>query len=1165
MSKAVLITGYYRSGTSALSGTLSLAGVDIANTNEQNEHNPRGYFENPVLAHIDLELFRRLDHDWHDIRLMPEGWWQRPDVGAHTQRVFAQLKLRHGSSPLWGVKHPHLCRLLPMYEEAARQLTLAAPQIIHIYRNPWEVSHSQLKKNGLSRTHSLLLWCSYVLDGERYARSLDRVIVDYELLLKEPREVLERIGATLGLDFPKRSWQDMANIKRFITPQLHRSNTKGRESTPRPVHELADEVFEAALAGAPAERFDALRDRFVEQCALLDELAASRLSVTAAMSNGARRQRIEDARKPADTGEEPAGSPLRPSERTDVAERERFSAELAALEHVPTVGIVVAVPKGRVEAAFETARSIESQWHAPAWVRFVSADADAPKREDWIHAGEAPGELTEVLAGQLSGAQTDYSAVIDAGDRIEPDACARLALFVANEGEPALCYTDEIVARSQNPWIRHKPAFDVERERCLHYLGAWMWYRTAWLRAGGGLNGELFGAEDLDLALRAHDASQRVAHLPEALYARAMDSYRDAVSAELVRENSKRAVAAHLARDGIDKTVQLHDGVINASFVTRCLMHADKAVSLVLLCDDDDGSHANLLASARLVGIMRSLNLDHIVCAATGNAHQDVLDALTQLKQNNLLPDRLHVVVAPNEARMLKLAAELVGNDAVFLLSINASASDPNWFTHLQGKLFSEDADIGMVGARADFVAEDSTRRLCGPLLLGGGDGVGVIGLRRDANDPGPGGWLLAAQSVDGVAPPCVAIRGELFKALSMDETLAGAQLWLDLSMQAGVRHGKRVVWDPLVHFSCPSMPRYARFSGGDIIAANRVLRERWACMSTHHHPMLALNGDALSPLASPGLCAPAPRTKPVALLSGDMKRAEYAIEWLRAARMKGEMTAGWAAEPIAVTEMRRLAPQAWLRVNPPSAIESPDAPTWYALFTYPPAPSAQLKRIGEQAARSFATSPMLAEALRKRSYNRLQPEVVVPKLPARLWRELSSTGSVGRHNLRVLWVDEGDPPDWMVQLLNEREVQWFVVHGDERHYDGPIATYKRPENEDEWSELMQRISPHVLIRPANEATWMDCQLLLRGAAVGAALYADPRLHVPGGLPVTAVKARLDDWQKAVRRMLASPEEMIEAGRQARAGLEALGWLEDEQLTESLLWAEPVAALGCAA
>jgi len=1150
MSKAILITSYYRSGTSALSGTLNLAGVDIASSDEQNEHNPRGYFENPVLARLDLDLFRRLGRNWHDIRLMPEQWPERPDVGADTQRIVTELRAKHGESALWAVKHPHLCRLLPMYEDAARRVSGTAPGVIHIYRDPWVVAHSQFKKNGLSRAHALLLWSSYVLDGERYARNLDRVVLDYELLVKDARQALQRVASELDIDFPRQSAQDWRNISTFLTPHLRRSRPQGRDSTPQAVRELVQDIWECALDDAEAARFDALRARFNDTCALLDELAASRLAVTAELNTGFIQQRTG----PEDTDRQGAeGSPLRPAERTDIAERQRLLEQIDQQPALPTVTVLVAVPAGRVEAAFGTARSIERQWLAPQAVHYLCADPDAPQRDDWRQVEPVPGALTRALAERASGVDTDYVAIIDAGDHIEPDACARLALFTQSTDRPALIYTDEIVANATDPWIRHKPDFDIERLRGLHYLGGWIWYGTDFLRETGSLDGQLPGAEDFDIALRAFDAGQVIRRLPEALYARAPDSRRDSVSGDDVRTNAKRALSSHLQRANADSHAEIHEGEFPGAFSLRYQPVQGKRISLVLLCNEAQGSHAPDLNPARLSQVAAALNIDHVVCAAFGNElDKAIADALALLAEHNPYGGHLHVVRAGREGEMLADIARHVGDAAVIFLSLEADASDAQWLGHLQGTLFGQDEPVGMVGVHAHYRGPDGNQRLIGPLLLGGGEGVSIVGLGRDANDPGPGGWLLGAQSVDGVAPPCLAMRGQVLKQLSIDAGLSGAALWLDVSLQVW-QQGYAVVWDPSVQVTLPRPPAYTRLIGDEAVAANRTVRRRWGCASPRHHPMLALQGDNLRPLGNDGLCAPAPRSQPYALLSGPVEGAEYAVEWLRVARMSGELTAGWSAEPIAITEMRRLAPDAWLRVNPDTAITAPDAPAWQALFTHPPAQTAPLRAIGEQVQRSFATSPTLVEALKKRSYNRLRPQFILPRLPARLWSEFSAAEAVGRHQIRVLWVDEGEPPDWMVELLNLRKVAWFVVQGGERRYDGPIATLERPTDENGWYELFRSVAPHALIRPARDATWMDCQLLLRGGAASAALFADSRLHWPESLPVAALPPRFDDWRRALEHAAGDAETLLESGRSARAAVEALGWLEDEALTDMLL------------
>lgn len=1150
MSKALLIASYYRSGTSALSGTLNLAGVDIVNSDEHNEHNPRGYFENPVLIKRDLEVLRRLGREWHDVRPMPDQWWQRPDVGADTQFLVGELKSHHADSVLWAVKHPHLCRLLPIYEDAARRVSGHAPGVVQIYRDPWVVAHSQFKKNGLSRAHALLLWLSHVLDAERYSRELDRVTLDYELLVKDSSQALRRISTRLDIEFPNRSAQDLRNISQFLTPSLRRSTDRGRDSTPRMLRDLVEDVWNAALEDAGAERFDQLRARFDEQCALLDDLAASQLPVTAAL--GGPSVASQSAGEQDDGKTHAEGSPLRPSERTDVAEKQRLESAFADLDAVPTIGVVVAVPPGRIEAAFRTEASIAEQWHAPNVVRYVTSDPDAPQRQDWHAVDTVRQTLTAALGVHMAELPCDYVAIIDAGDRIEPDACLRMCLFAEKEGRPTLLYTDEIVANARDPWIRYKSDFDIERLRGLHYIGSWLWCRRDFLVDHGTLEATLAGAEDLDLALRVHDAGGTISHLPEAQYARAPDSLRDPVDTDTLRAHVRAALDAHLHRHGRDGLVHWHDGTVPGSVVPRYRAASDRALSMILLCNSDDARHADDLEPERLAGVIQALSIEHLICAGTSaGMAPEIAAAMQRLRADNPAPDTLHVIEADSEGAVLREVASVVGDEVVVFLELDAHTSDPTWLAHLQGRLEDPSDRVGMIGARAEYPDPDVDSRMAGPLLLGGDDGVGVVGLGRTAGDPGPGGWLLGPQSVDGVAPPCVALRGELLRSAKIDAHLDGALLWLDLSMQIW-DEGFSVVWDPSVSVQCPRVPSYATQGGHDFAAGCERLRGRWGCASRHHHPMLALKGDILSQV-NPGLAPPAPGGVPYALLSGAIEGAELAVEWLRAGRMSGELIAGWAPEPIPITELRRLAPQAWLRVNPDCLVSEPDAPAWRALYSRVPKDGTPLKEMGTQAEQVYATSPVLADVLRKRSYNRMKPEFVLPRLSSRLWSEIADLERVGRNRPRVLWVDEGDAPDWITDLLSIGGIDWFVVEGGDRRYDGPIATRPLPTDEMGWRDLFLEATPNLVIRPTREATWMDCQLLLRGAASGAALVADARLHCPAELPVMSLGSRFDDWRQALNRLTSDTEALMAAGRNTRNALEQIGWVEDSSPQSFLL------------
>lgn len=1150
MSKALLIASYYRSGTSALSGVLNLAGVDMVNSDENNVHNPRGYFENPVLVKRDLGLLRRLGFEWHDVRLMTERWWQRPDVGADTQFIYNELKSHHAESELWAVKHPHLCRLLPIYEEAARRITDQAPGVIHIYRDPWVVAHSQFKKNMLSQSHSLLLWASHVLDAELYSRHLDSVAIDYELLVKDTSAALKRIASTLKIEFPNRSTTDLRNIAQFITPNLRRSVGQERDKTPRVLRVLVEEVWEAALSGAATEKFDRLRSQLAEQCVLLDDLASSRLPVTAKLGVGGQAATTESANESVEPSHA-EGSPLRPSERTDVAENRRLRHAFDNAQSAPTVGIVVAVPPGRIEAAFETEASIADLWGVPDEVRYVTTDADAPRRDNYYIVDPSQKSLISAIGAHWLDMSSDYVAVIDAGDRVEPDACLRLSLFAADRGLPAILYTDEISATARDPWIRYKSGFDIERLRGLHYIGGWLWCRRDVLTESGSLDGELSGAEDLDLVLRVYDLDGDIQHLPEALYSRVPGSLRDIVDVDCLRANVRSALDRHLERNGITGRIKWHDGALPGSMVPRYRPGAGQRLSMVLLCDSSEPAHAADLDPQRLASVVEALNIKHLVCAGTrGGMHSEIAAALTRMAEQNTATDTLHLVIEKSEARLLEKIASVVGDETVVFLSLDAHTDDPTWLGHLQGRLSDAAERVGIVGARADYPTPDGTFRFAGPMLLGGDEGVGILGLGHKAGDAGPGGWLLGPQQVDGVAPPCLAVRGYLLRSVEPDHALAGGALWLDLSMQIKAL-GFAVLWDPSVSVQCPDVPQYAVHRRPDIVAAGARLRSRWGCQSRHHHPMLSLQGDMLSEVTH-GLAPAMPRGMPHALLSGAVEGSELAVEWLRAGRMSGLFSASWAPEPIPVTELCRTAPDAWLRVNPVMGIPHDDSPSWRALFSQLPPDNADLKTIGSQAQRTYATSSVLAEALRKRSRNRLHPEPVVPRLPSRLWGEVSKMDRIGGSNLRVLWVDEGDPPDWITSLLGEGSIDWFIVQGTKITYDGQVAIFDRPNDEVSWRDLFLEVRPDVLIRPTRDAAWMDSQLLLRAAAVGAALVADSRFDWPEELPVQTVAPRFAEWRKTLTRMKLDVESVMTAGNKARAAIEKIGWLENAH-PESLL------------
>lgn len=88
----VVVLGFYRSGSSAVAGLLHHLGVHMGDRfDEPNEFNPHGYWED--LAFKDLH------------KAMMDG--------ENVENEYIELIRRREELPLWGVKDPRLCLLLP--------------------------------------------------------------------------------------------------------------------------------------------------------------------------------------------------------------------------------------------------------------------------------------------------------------------------------------------------------------------------------------------------------------------------------------------------------------------------------------------------------------------------------------------------------------------------------------------------------------------------------------------------------------------------------------------------------------------------------------------------------------------------------------------------------------------------------------------------------------------------------------------------------------------------------------------------------------------------------------------------------------------------------------------------------------------------------------------
>ena len=198
----VVVLGMHRSGTSAITRSLKVLGVDLGGRLLPAEAgiNDKGFWEDVDITAFNVDLLHALGHDWHTLTpVLPEEFLP---VGVAPLRLRAVQLLRDkiSSDAPFGIKDPRMARLLPFWSEIFAHLDLDVTYVI-AFRNPMSVAYSLVKRNQFELEKGYLLWLEHMLNSLRLTRGCRRVFVSYERLLSQPDVELRRIGDVLGTSF----------------------------------------------------------------------------------------------------------------------------------------------------------------------------------------------------------------------------------------------------------------------------------------------------------------------------------------------------------------------------------------------------------------------------------------------------------------------------------------------------------------------------------------------------------------------------------------------------------------------------------------------------------------------------------------------------------------------------------------------------------------------------------------------------------------------------------------------------------------------------------------------------------------------------------------------------------------------------------------------------
>ncbi len=236
--EGILIVGMHRSGTSAIAGTLSKLGIDFGKKiMPSTPENPSGFFENMFFYRTNEDILRHLKSSWDDLNELPLDWEKRKTLIKYKNQIKDIIRTEFKDLELFGIKDPRLSLLLPIYEEAFKDLEIT-PKYIIIERKDIEIAKSLKKRDGFSPKHSLLLIRKYKDNIKKYMAKRKHITIKFDDLISDQNRIIRELGEYLSLKNIRSTMKK--NVKDFLTPELKHHTLSEFEY----IKELAEQIEE---------------------------------------------------------------------------------------------------------------------------------------------------------------------------------------------------------------------------------------------------------------------------------------------------------------------------------------------------------------------------------------------------------------------------------------------------------------------------------------------------------------------------------------------------------------------------------------------------------------------------------------------------------------------------------------------------------------------------------------------------------------------------------------------------------------------------------------------------------------------------------------------------------------------------------------------------------
>lgn len=217
MKKCIVVLGMHRSGTSVLSGLVSLMGcyIGLTDTMPKRKDNPKGFFENYRIYKFNQNILEENSVSWDEynftVKTIDKNTLRKYIDHAKTiiQEEFKYVNL-------FFIKDPRMCILYPIWETALKELKIEIKCII-TYRSVIEVSLSLERRNQFAFEKSMMIWSHYLFQSEKNSRNTERIFIRFNQDFKDLNTLLIKLTRFVGVILTEEFKRDAL---KFYTTEL---------------------------------------------------------------------------------------------------------------------------------------------------------------------------------------------------------------------------------------------------------------------------------------------------------------------------------------------------------------------------------------------------------------------------------------------------------------------------------------------------------------------------------------------------------------------------------------------------------------------------------------------------------------------------------------------------------------------------------------------------------------------------------------------------------------------------------------------------------------------------------------------------------------------------------------------------------------------------------